>query len=188
MLEAKSRAGRTLLAVGALLGFAGIALPQAADFPSPPTIEAVRKYIKSGWMTLSRGNRDLPAAARDPKLKTHRGPWPVYIPAGEDRARVEVELGLSRYFDLGEGPAPEVLADELDEKGRTHYDRVREYYRTHEVADYKEFAEHGTIVEKYDVRRRESDVAADIRFGYSSNEIGFGWTNAAVLELLAGLD
>ncbi|MGH9330800.1 MAG: hypothetical protein ACRD09_10170, partial [Vicinamibacterales bacterium] len=26
-----------------------------------------------------------------------------------------------------------------------------------------------------------------IRFGYSSNEIGFGWTNAVVLELLAGL-
>jgi alpha,alpha-trehalase len=52
----------------------------------------------------------------------------------------------------------------------------------------KEFEEHGTIVEKYDVRRRESDVSAGIRFGYSSNEIGFGWTNAAVLELLAGLE
>jgi alpha,alpha-trehalase len=51
----------------------------------------------------------------------------------------------------------------------------------------KEFQEHGTIVEKYDVRRRESDVAADIRFGYSSNEIGFGWTNAAFEELLATL-
>lgn len=51
----------------------------------------------------------------------------------------------------------------------------------------KEFREHGTIVEKYDVRRRESDVAADIRFGYSANQIGFGWTNAAVLELLAGM-
>jgi alpha,alpha-trehalase len=51
----------------------------------------------------------------------------------------------------------------------------------------KEFDEHGTIVEKYDVRRRESDVAADIKFGYSANQIGFGWTNGAVLELLAGL-
>jgi alpha,alpha-trehalase len=51
----------------------------------------------------------------------------------------------------------------------------------------KEFDEHGTIVEKYDVRRRESDVAADIKFGYSANQIGFGWTNAAVLELLAGV-
>jgi alpha,alpha-trehalase len=51
----------------------------------------------------------------------------------------------------------------------------------------KEFDEHGTIVEKYDVRRRESDVAADIKFGYSANQIGFGWTNAAVLDLLAGM-
>ena len=52
----------------------------------------------------------------------------------------------------------------------------------------KEFEEHGTIVEKYDVQRRESDVSAGIRFGYSSNEIGFGWTNAAFVELLAGLE
>lgn len=294
------------------------------------------------------------------------------------------ELGLSRYFDRGSGPAPEVLADEKDEAGRTHYDRAREYYRTHDVTDYdetlyydsardqlttlfftgdrsmresgfdpsnrfgalnvdvihyapvclnsllyimeidaarimttlgdpsaarrwqqraderrdrvnrllwdeeaglyydynfrtarrrrydfattffplwagiatpaqaarvranlstfeapgglltsttvtgnqwdapfgwaplqmiavdglrrygfdedadriatkfvslveKEFREHGTIVEKYDMRRRESDVAADIRFGYSANQIGFGWTNAAVLDLMAGM-
>ncbi len=294
------------------------------------------------------------------------------------------ELGLSRYYDLGEGPAPEVLSDERDEQGLSHYDRVREYYKTHEVTDYdvalyydaradrltdlfykgdrsmresgfdpsnrfgpfnidiihyapvclnsllyqmeregaeiarilgdpkgagvwdkraksrraridrylwdadsglyldydfktakrrnypftttfyplwvgaaskqqaarvvknlplfeapgglrtstkvtgnqwdapfgwaplqqipvlglrrygyvsdadriarkwialvaKEFGEHGTIVEKYDVERRESDVAAGIRFGYSANQIGFGWTNASVLVLLADL-
>ena len=52
----------------------------------------------------------------------------------------------------------------------------------------KEFEEHGTIVEKYDVRRRESDVSADIRFGYSGNQVGFGWTNGVFLELLAGLE
>jgi alpha,alpha-trehalase len=294
------------------------------------------------------------------------------------------DTGLSRYFDFGEGPAPEVISDEKDEAGRTHYDRAREYYRTHDVADYdeslyydagrdrltelfykgdrsmresgfdpssrfgalnvdvihyvpvclntllyimeddaarimeqlgdpaaaktwraraaarrdrinqllwdeqaglyhdynfrtrrlrqydfattfyplwagiasqaqarrvraslsrleapgglltstqitgnqwdapfgwaplqmiavaglrkygfdedadrlatkfiatvsKEFDEHGTIVEKYDVRRRESDVAADIKFGYSANQVGFGWTNGVVLELLAGI-
>ena len=294
------------------------------------------------------------------------------------------DAGLSRYFDRGEGPAPEVMADEKDEQGRTHYDRAREYYRTHDVTDYdeslyydsrrdrltdlfykgdrsmresgfdpsnrfgalnvdvihyapvclntllyvmeddtgrimetlgdtsaatmwrsraasrrdlintlmwdeeaglyydynfrtrqrrrydfattffplwagiaspaqaarlrenlsrfeapgglltstevtgnqwdapfgwaplqmiavdglrrygfhedanriaakfvslvaKEFDEHGTIVEKYDVRRRESDVAADIKFGYSANQVGFGWTNGAVLDLLAGM-
>ena len=492
----------------------------------PKALAEVRQYIKTGWTTLTRSAKDLPAAARDPKFPRKPGePWPVYLPAGEDRARVERELrsalakpelaqielrtlpaagttipdhgllylprpyvvpggrfnemygwdsyfiqvgllrdgevtrakdmvdnfvyeidrygmilnanrtyyltrsqppfltrmilavfeaskdrgwlrstvpaieryyrywttephlieriGLSRYFDLGEGPAPEVISDERDAAGRTHYDRVLEYYRSTKVTDYdvslfydratdaltplfykgdrsmresgfdpsnrfgpfsvdiihyapvclnsllyqmevdaaeildtlgrtrdadtwrerararrsrinallwdeeaglyfdygfrtrtrraydfattfyplwagiaseaqakrvrenlskfeapggvltstqvtgsqwdapfgwaplqliavdglrrygyrddadrlaskfvslvvKEFQEHGTIVEKYDVRRRESDVSAGIKFGYSSNEIGFGWTNAVVLELLAG--
>ena len=48
------------------------------------------------------------------------------------------DVGLSRYFDSGAGPAPEVLADEKDEQGRTHYDRAREFYRTHLVTDYDE--------------------------------------------------
>lgn len=52
----------------------------------------------------------------------------------------------------------------------------------------KEFAEHNVIVEKYDVVQRESDVESGIRFGYSSNEIGFGWTNAVYLALLRDLD
>ncbi len=46
------------------------------------------------------------------------------------------DTGLSRYWDFGEGPAPEVVSDERDERGRTHYDRVREYYRTQQVTDY----------------------------------------------------
>lgn len=46
-----------------------------------------------------------------------------------------------------------------------------------------EFARTGTIVEKYDVERASADVSADIAFGYSSNEIGFGWTNAVYLKL-----
>jgi len=52
----------------------------------------------------------------------------------------------------------------------------------------EDFEEHGAIVEKYDVQRRRSDVAAGIKFGYSANQVGFGWTNAAFLDLLAGLD
>jgi alpha,alpha-trehalase len=51
----------------------------------------------------------------------------------------------------------------------------------------KEFVEHNTIVEKYDVERRTSALGAGLRFGYASNEIGFGWTNAAFTELYAGL-
>lgn len=49
----------------------------------------------------------------------------------------------------------------------------------------KEFIQHNTIVEKYDVERRESEVSAGLKFGYKSNEIGFGWTNGAFLELYA---
>ena len=64
-----------------------------------------------------------------PAIERYYGFWttgPHAIPA----------VGLSRYFDLGDGPAPEVLSDEKDAEGRTHYDRVREYYRTHAITDY----------------------------------------------------
>ena len=509
-----------------LLALVPLAAGQTA-LPSATQVAEVRKYITSGWTTLSRSNRDLPSAAKDPKLPRAPGsPWPVYVSVREDRERVAREVrqilpekefnsielrrlpadltslrdhgllylprpyvvpggrfnemygwdsyfiqvgllrdgelrlardmvenfiyelehygtilnanrtyfltrsqppfltrmilgvynetadgnwlkatlpaidayyrfwttgdhavratGLSRYWDSGEGPAPEAVSDERDARGRTHYDRVREYYRTHKVTDYdlaqyyhrerdeltplfykgdrsmresgfdpsnrfgpfsvdiihylpvclnsllyqmevdaaeiaglagdragadawrmraatrkervnellwderaglyfdynfetkrrreyefattfyplwtgiaskdqaarvranlskfeasggiltstqvtgsqwdapfgwaplqmiavqglrrygydddadrvagkfislvaKEFQEHGTIVEKYDVRRRESDVAAGIQFGYSANQIGFGWTNGVFLELLAGM-
>ena len=45
----------------------------------------------------------------------------------------------------------------------------------------------GTLVEKYDVERRTSDVAGQLAFGYKSNEVGFGWTNGVALELLDDL-
>jgi alpha,alpha-trehalase len=522
-----TRAGLLAVLLAASGGLVGAA-SGGADLPSPERLAAVREYIKKSWTTLSRSLRDLPAAARDPKLHLPAGtPWPVYFPPREDRARIEAEIkkqlspeefatialrplpadtstlrehgllylprpyvvpggrfnemygwdsyfiqvgllrdgelgaardmaanfvyeienygtllnanrtyyltrsqppfltrmllgvyekdhdrewlraampavekyyrfwttephlipgiGLSRYYDFGEGPAPEVLADERDAAGLSHYDRVREYYKTHEVTDYdvsryydrkadrltdlfykgdrsmresgfdpsnrfgpfsvdiihhapvclnvllyqmekdgaeiarilgdgagakrwqaraaarhraidrylwdepaglyldynfetkkrrhyefattfyplwaglasrhqaarvarnlplfeadggiltstqttgnqwdapfgwaplqlipvdglrrygyqadadrvarkfialvtKEFEEHTGIVEKYDVKRRESDVAADIRFGYSANQVGFGWTNGVFVELLAGLE
>jgi len=47
------------------------------------------------------------------------------------------ETGLSRYYDTGHGPAPEVLASEHDTKGRTDYDLIREYFQTHLVTDYE---------------------------------------------------
>jgi alpha,alpha-trehalase len=50
-----------------------------------------------------------------------------------------------------------------------------------------EFQRTGTIVEKYDVQHGAPAVGERLQFGYRSNEIGFGWTNAAVLDLLAGL-
>jgi len=49
----------------------------------------------------------------------------------------------------------------------------------------KEFERHNTLVEKYDVERCSANVSDEICFGYSSNEVGFGWTNGVILELLA---
>ena len=51
----------------------------------------------------------------------------------------------------------------------------------------KDFREHNTIVEKYDVERRTSQLGAGIKYGYETNVIGFGWTNAAFTELYAEL-
>jgi alpha,alpha-trehalase len=46
------------------------------------------------------------------------------------------DTGLSRYFDTGSGPAPEVVADERDAAGRTHYDRAALYFDSHTVEAY----------------------------------------------------
>ena len=46
-----------------------------------------------------------------------------------------------------------------------------------------EYERRGIIVEKYDAVRRSIDVSASIQFGYSSNEVGFGWTNGVFTEL-----
>ena len=48
----------------------------------------------------------------------------------------------------------------------------------------KEFMRTGTIVEKYDVVQCTSQVSAGIKFGYSTNEVGFGWTNACFQRML----
>jgi alpha,alpha-trehalase len=47
----------------------------------------------------------------------------------------------------------------------------------------RDFDQHRTIKEKYDVAAGKSDLGAGVRFGYTSNEIGFGWTNAAFVLL-----
>jgi alpha,alpha-trehalase len=51
----------------------------------------------------------------------------------------------------------------------------------------KEYVARGTVFEKYDVERRASEVGPALRFGYLSNEIGFGWTNGVFRALEAGL-
>src|SRR5574338_1375367 len=88
------------------------------------------------------------------------------------------QTGLSRYYDSGIGPAPEVVADERDEHGRTHYDRVREYYRTHQVTDY-ELSDYYNSNEdrltelfyKADRSMRESGFDPSNRFGQFNADI-----------------
>jgi len=88
------------------------------------------------------------------------------------------ETGLSRYYDLGNGPAPEVLSGERDEQGRDHYDLVKEYYRTHDVPDYevskfydKEKDELTPLFYKGDRSMRESGFDPSNRFGPFSVDI-----------------
>ncbi|MCT7992873.1 trehalase family glycosidase [Laspinema olomoucense] len=80
--------------------------------------------------------------------------------------------GLSRYCALGEGPAPEVLVSETDAQGRTHYDRIREYYRRFEVMAYdvslyynKETDTLTDLFYKGDRSMRESGFDPSNRFG-----------------------
>ena len=79
------------------------------------------------------------------------------------------ETGLSRYYDFGDGPAPEVISDERDEKGRTHYERVKEYYRANQVKDYD-------VAQYY---KREKDELTDLFYkgDRSMRESGFDPSN-----------
>ncbi|HKY05863.1 MAG TPA: trehalase family glycosidase [Blastocatellia bacterium] len=88
------------------------------------------------------------------------------------------ETSLSRYYDFGEGPAPEVISDERDAQGRTHYDRVKEYYRAHEVKDYdlnqyynREKDELTALFYKGDRSMRESGFDPSNRFGQFNVDI-----------------
>ncbi|MBZ5582400.1 MAG: alpha,alpha-trehalase [Acidobacteriia bacterium] len=88
------------------------------------------------------------------------------------------ETGLSRYFDLGEGPAPEVVASERDPQGRTHYELAREYFRTHRISAYdvSQYYERNTgrllpLFYKGDRSMRESGFDPSDRFGPFSVDI-----------------
>ncbi|MEO1394254.1 MAG: trehalase family glycosidase [Cyanobacteria bacterium J06634_5] len=51
-------------------------------------------------------------------------------------SHIHPESGLSRYFDTGVGPAPEVAVSECDEAGRSHFDRIRDFYKRETITDY----------------------------------------------------
>jgi alpha,alpha-trehalase len=79
------------------------------------------------------------------------------------------ETGLSRYWDAGDGPAPEVVSSERDASGRTHYDAVKEYYRTQEIADYE-------VTQYYD-RARDDLTPLFYKGDRSMRESGFDPSN-----------
>jgi alpha,alpha-trehalase len=82
------------------------------------------------------------------------------------------ETGLSRYYDLGVGHAPEVVSAERNAAGRTHYDLVKEYFKTHEITDYdvgqyydRKTDELSMLFYKGDRSMRESGFDPSNRFG-----------------------
>jgi alpha,alpha-trehalase len=75
------------------------------------------------------------------------------------------QTGLSRYFDLGDGPSPEVLASEVNAAGHTHYDLARNYLRTHRVEAYD-------VARFYD-RKRDLLTPEFYRADRSMRESGF---------------
>ena len=100
-----------------------------------------------------------------PALETYYEYWTT----GPHRAG---DTGLSRYYGLGEGPAPEVVMGEQDAEGQSHYDRIRAYYRENDVAAYEESlfydAQADTLTSlfyKADRSMRESGFDPSNRFG-----------------------
>ncbi|HEX6283616.1 MAG TPA: trehalase family glycosidase, partial [Pyrinomonadaceae bacterium] len=93
-------------------------------------------------------------------------------------AHLVEETGLSRYWDAGTGPAPEVVADERDAQGRTHYDRVKEFFRKHKVTDYdvndyydRDKDELTPLYYKGDRAMRESGFDPSNRFGQFNADV-----------------
>jgi len=82
---------------------------------------------------------------------------------------------------FGWAPLQMVAADGLKRYGYT--DLAQEIAERFCSLVEEEFARTGTVVEKYDVVSRTSEVSSDIEFGYSTNEVGFGWTNGVYLHL-----
>jgi alpha,alpha-trehalase len=88
------------------------------------------------------------------------------------------QTGLSRYLDLGDSPAPEVISAERDPQGRTHYELVRDYFRTHEITDYdvaqyynRQTDQLTSLFYKGDRSMRESGFDPSNRFGPFSVDI-----------------
>lgn len=74
-------------------------------------------------------------------------------------------LGLSRYYAASNQPAPEVIYSELDQFGYDHYQRVKEYYRTHKI--------HAYTLRRFYSRETEELSAAFYQADRTAREAGF---------------
>jgi len=99
----KMKVRKVILSITAVL----IALTFTAPVASAPQsqrasaaqYQAIRRYIKQSWHTLTRSNAQLATAAVDPKFKRSEGRWPVYVPAREDVGRIEQALRAQMTAD-----------------------------------------------------------------------------------------
>ncbi len=88
------------------------------------------------------------------------------------------ETGLSRYYDSGAGPSPEVLASEHGVSGENDYDLIRDYFRTHQVTAYDLTRYYDATTNRFtplfytgDRSMRESGFDPSSRFGPFSIDI-----------------
>lgn len=100
-----------------------------------------------------------------PQIETYYRYW-------TNEPHLTPETGLSRYYDTGEGPAPEVISAERNAQDLTHYDLVKQYFKTHEITDYdvSQYYDRATdqltpLFYKGDRSMRESGFDPSNRFG-----------------------
>jgi alpha,alpha-trehalase len=85
------------------------------------------------------------------------------------------EVGLSRYFDHGSGPAPEVVTGEVDAAGTNHYQRAQAWYRAHGAAGQRGDA--GYDVTRFYDRQADALTALFYLGDRSMRESGFDPTD-----------
>ncbi len=167
--------------------------------------DARKKAIDTYLWDEPRGlylDYDLERRARsDSKFGTMFFPLWVGVASPQQAARVAANIGLlerpgglatsdrstGMQWDLPFGWAPLEL---IAAQGLRRYgfadeaDRISINFLSLVL---KEFEARKVILEKYDVVARDSATAKNVKFGYSENVIGFGWTNATWTALYDAL-
>ena len=82
-----------LIAILLLIASSSASSESAADKASAEQLQAIQKYIKQSWHTLTRSSAQLAKAAPDPKFKPMAdGRWPVYVSRRENIKLIEQRL------------------------------------------------------------------------------------------------